>query len=298
MKYRYHPAAESAYFLSVILLSIITLHPVLIMEALLCTVALALLCRAGRLIKRILFSLFVIIAVTLTNPLFSHSGETVLFFIEDMAITLEALIYGLFLGMALASAINLFLIFSACLDSERAYALLGGISPKLALVFSMTLRLVPTLTRKYKDIVKASKVSGEFDGSSPWRSTKSYLSCFSILMTYAMESGIETSDAMKARGYGVGKRTFYSKFKFIAADIFACSFIFATDLVCVAVTVASGAYTYYPSFSGIPYDACAVTLYTAYGALCLLPFVLHIFFELSRTNLRKNRRATDGAFED
>lgn len=298
MKYRYHPIAETAYFLSVILLPIITLHPILITLSLLSSVMLALLCKAQKISGKILFSFAVILTVSLTNPLFSHNGATALFFIEDIAITSEALIYGIFLGIALTSTFNLFSIFSACLDSERIYALFGNISHNFALVFSMTLHLLPTLKRKFSNIIKASKVSGEFDNSTPFITIKSYLNCFSILITYAMESGIERSDSMKARGYGVCKRSFYTKYDFKRVDSFACAYIASFDILCVILTVKSGIYSYYPLFVGIPVDIISITLYLSFGALCILPILLHAFYELTLTNHKKtkfteNKRRSD-----
>ena len=42
----------------------------------------------------LVFFFFMFIIMAVTNPIFVHNGETILFFMNDNPVTLEALIYG------------------------------------------------------------------------------------------------------------------------------------------------------------------------------------------------------------
>ena len=63
-----------------------------------------------------------------------------------------------------------------------------------------------------------------------------------------MEDGIETADAMKARGYGEGKRSSYQKYHFHSSDL-ACLIVMVM-LYAAAVFDVVGAgklFAYYPT---------------------------------------------------
>ena len=81
-----------------------------------------------------IFVILLFLVSSLINPLFNQNGMTVLLFINDTPITLEALVYGIFSSLTLVSVIVWFFTFSSVMTSEKIIYIFGRISPKTALV--------------------------------------------------------------------------------------------------------------------------------------------------------------------
>lgn len=65
-----------------------------------------------------------------------------------MAVTLENIIYGLFMTIMLM-AVSLWFVTAGCMtDSEKILYITGKISPKISLVISMVLRFIPMNDKK------------------------------------------------------------------------------------------------------------------------------------------------------
>lgn len=262
----FHPACVFLYFFYIIFISIFSFDPIILCVGFLGVVLYCLLITEKRaLIKSLLIYFIIFLAVAVTNPLFSHNGKTVLFFINDNRVTLEAFIYGAVLGIAIVEVILWFKAFNLVFDSERIIFLFGKISPKLALVFSMTLRFIPSFIKSFKEINKTQKLlSGN-------KRINRYLLSFSAVITSAMENSIITSDSMKSRGYGLKKRTCYSRFKITLSDI--VFMIFSTLMFIISVVWRTG-YVYYPSFVFPELGVYNTLGYTAFFVLAFTPFII------------------------
>ena len=212
--------------------------------------------------------LIVFIAVAITNPLFSHNGATVLFFINDNRVTLEAFIYGAVLGLAVIEVIFWFKCINSVFDSEKLIFLFGKIFPKLALVFSMTLRFIPEFVRSFKNINTSQKLIGK---KIP--RLKRYMLSFSAVITQSMENSILTSDSMKARGYGLKPRSFYYRFRFTVSDavyLIISAVLFTVSLICV------GEFTYYPELIIPKADMRICAGYVSFFLLSFIPFIYEV----------------------
>ena len=85
------------------------------------------------------------------------------------------------------------------ISGDKWIAIFGGISTRLALLFSMSLELVPRLRQDY-NAISFSRKSLEDDQKGT--------QIVSGLIGNALEDSIDRSDSMKARGYYVeGRRT-------------------------------------------------------------------------------------------
>ena len=98
---------------------------------------------------------------------------------------------------------------------------------------------------------------------------------FSVLITWALETGIVTADSMAARGYGCGKRSHFSIFRFTVSD----ALLLLTVLVLFAFTAVSigcGAldFAYYPVIHAPETSPLAVSGCVSYGLLALIPTIL------------------------
>ena len=60
------------------------------------------------------------------NPLFSHAGATMLFYLKDgNPVTLESIVYGLASGLMLAGVISWFSVFHEVMTSDKFMFLFG-----------------------------------------------------------------------------------------------------------------------------------------------------------------------------
>ena len=155
--------------------------------------------------KSLLYALPILIVVAVSNPLFNGLGLSVLFYVWDTPITLEAVCYGLCAGGMLVGVIQWFSCYQAVMTSEKFLGLFGRLSPVLSMMVSMIFRYIPATVRKAGEIRDAQLA---MTGMSP-RTRKEKISrgvrMASILMSASMEDSIETADSMRARGYGMKK---------------------------------------------------------------------------------------------
>ena len=171
-----HPLTLFCYFVSVITVSVVTLNPAILGVGFVGAALFLALEKGKTALKQIAFSVILVVIIAVTNPIFSHNGATILFFIDDNRVTLEALYYGASSGLMISSVILWFSCFSALFDSERIIYLTGRAFPKLGLVLSMILGLVPRLLRDFKSINAALKTIEK-------RRLRRYLGAFSAPMT-------------------------------------------------------------------------------------------------------------------
>ena len=273
----YNPITIFIYFASVITIGMFCLNPVT-MNPLILFLSLS-----GALTTYIIrnrmsgvkthfffFGMFILLAVI--NPLFNHNGVTVLLIINNNPITLEALLYGTASAAAIISVIYWFRSFSQIMTSDKLLYILGNISPKFALILSMTLRYVPLFENQTQKVIQAQRGLGLYSDTDFMSRVRGGTRVFSVMVTWALENGVVTSDSMTARGYGITKRSFFSIFKFRKKDIA----VTAASLILFAIIltgVISGAinFRFYPEISHAQTTAVSVITYIAYGLLTFLP---------------------------
>ena len=273
----YNPIAVAVYFLCAAGTAMFSMNPIIIILSLI-GAAMLLVVRNGSRERGYFLSLAVVFVIlTLINPIFSHNGVTVLFVLNDIPFTLEAVIYGAAAAAMIVSALCWFRSFSRIMTSDRLLYLLGGISPKLALMFSTALRYVPLFGKQAGKVKNAQKALGLFDTETLSGELRSNIRIFSVMVTWALENGIITSDSMTARGYGTGKRTYFTLYRFRCSDLF----LLLSSLLLFSVTLlgtALGAleFSYYPAITGISLSPIAAAAYLSYGVLALLPSFIQI----------------------
>ena len=218
-----HPTVGFVYFLFVFILSLAMNHPVLAAVNLLSAAFFDVYLRGKCTFRAILLTVLpLLIVLPLINGLFNHYGVTVLFVLKSgNNFTLEALVYGLFLAVKFACFMLWLDCFNEIIDGDKFIFLFGRFSPKTALVISMTLRFLPMLREGFREIETARKGIGfsSSDNKLLYR-LKNSVHNLSILITWVLESAIDTAYSMKARGYGLKGRTSYSKYIFTAVDFF------------------------------------------------------------------------------
>lgn len=225
--YRLKTATMLILLLAVSLVTMLRVHPVVSLLSM-CSGALSLLLYGGRGELRALlrFCLPVGLLLILFNLVFNRNGVTVLFYIGDAAVTLESVLYALFTAFAFCGAVLWFSFFCAFLDSDRIYRLFARFSKGLAVIFSLSLALVPKILEKYEEI----KLQERAGTDKKHRFTQNILQ-LSALFSWVLEDSFETAVSMKARGALLKEKRQTQKQKATVADIL----LWILCVACVAI---------------------------------------------------------------
>lgn len=274
----YHPIVLFIFFLAVISMSMFFMHPVYLCLTLFAAISINIAFKRTRFLKdwKLYVPLFLIMA--LVNPLISHNGQLILFYVNGNAITVEAIVYGIAIAMMIISVMLWFSYYNEVMTSDKFLYLFSKVSPALALTVSISMRLVPRFTYQLKQIANAQKTIGmDYRTGSLMNRIKCIARILSVLITWALDNAIDTADSMKARGYGIKKRSTFSIFVFERRD----GQLLAVVMLLVGINVAAvfyGATTFYfyPTFSSIQLDAIALLFYCNYFLLLVLPLAIEV----------------------
>lgn len=269
----YHPTALAVYFLATAGLCMFSMDPVLLALSLLGAVICLGVLGGMRPWRSHLYALALFAGVALVNPLVSHKGVTVLFVLNANPVTMEAALYGLAAGAMLLATLYWFRAFTRVMTSEKLLHIFGGLSPKLALMLSMALRYVPLFARQASQVDQSQKAMGLYREDNLIDRIKGGMRIFSVMVTWTLENGIITADSMTARGYGIGRRSRYTIFRWRRGDVL----LLTATLLLTALTLfglADVTVAYYPAFRISPMTARALMGYASYGLLTLLPALI------------------------
>ena len=228
-------------------------------------------------LKNIYWMLFIPIASMIINPLFVHNGMTVLFVMNDLPITLEALLFGFATGVMIAAMLAWFASFNQIMTSDKLLYIFGSVSPKVALILSMTLRYIPLFKQQIVKTNNAQKAMGLYKDENLIDKLRGGVRIFSVMVSWALENGVITADSMTARGYGIGRRSRFAIFKWVKQDFMllaSAGALFA--LVMTAGFTGRMGIEWYPSIVPAAGDLFGYAAYAAYGILCLVPDYLQI----------------------
>ena len=265
-----HPTAAIIYFGFALAMPMLLLHPMLLgisfLSALAWTVQLNGMRDALRFFCRFILPLMLLTAIL--NPIY----------LKRNPVTLESVAYGAASGVMLGSVLLIFSCFNRIITDDKILYLFGRIIPSLAVVISMALRFVPLFTTQAKKIALAQRCSdGDPASKSIGKRAKSGLFIFSALITWALESAVTTADSMRARGFGLHPRSFYTDFRFDGRDTVVSLFlaagiaIFGTAAGCGKITV-----TYFPKFRMNPASPLFIAACIAYALTLLIPVIMNI----------------------
>lgn len=272
-----NPIAVSVYFLTVTGISMFCMNPVLLCFSLFGSILFFLFRNGRKYIKSHFGFLLLFFIMAIINPLFSHNGATVLFVINDSPITLEATFYGLVAAAMILAVLYWFRSFTQIMTSDKLLYVFGKLSPKLSLVLSMGLRYVPLFSIHAKKINATQTALGLYKDDNIVDRVKGGTRVFSVLLTWALENGIITADSMAARGYGIGKRTHFSVFRFRIADVILLLLTLTLGIVtCLSLGANALDITFYPKIKISALTPVSVLGLTAYGILTMLPIIVEL----------------------
>ncbi|ONI45496.1 cobalt transporter [Candidatus Epulonipiscioides gigas] len=271
-----HPIISFGYFVLVIGFSMFMLHPIYLIIGLVATCIYSMLLSGFKALKfNIVYMIPMLILMATINPMFNHEGATILFYLKSgNPFTLESVIYGVISALMLIIVIIWFSCYNVVMSSDKVIYLFGKIIPSLSLVFTMVLRFVPVYKKRIQKIILAQKCieTGEVKGIL--NKLKYGVKILSIMTSWSLESAIETSDSMKARGYGLKGRTSFSNFKMTTYDYYmGIWLVINTVLVIVSYFLTNDSAIYFPT---IQINTTNYIGYIAYINLCFTPVLLNI----------------------
>lgn len=274
----YHPIILFLYFLGVIFITMFTMNPILLgLSFVSSLVFCGMLIGIKKLLKSLAYSLPMMIIIALTNPLFVHKGETILFFLNDNPVTLEAIIYGVIVSIMIMSVFYWFKCYNEVMTSDKFIYLFGRVIPKLSLLLSMVLSFIPKFKRHFKEVDEAQKALGIYASKSYLDKIKSKFRVLGILISWSLENSVETADSMRARGYGLRGRSSYSIFKWTTRDsVMAVLVGGLTALVCALMFTGFSDFLFYPAFSSFDWSIPALCLYIGLFFLTFISTIVEI----------------------
>ncbi len=190
----------------------------------------------GSVLRSIKGIIFILVFTGVLN-IFFHSGETVYWQWGILKVTLEGIIFTVFLMFRL-----FFLVMASSILTltTTPVALTDGIESllkpltfikfpvhELALIMSIALRFIPTLIDETNRIISAQKARGaDFESGNIFKRIKAMVPILIPLLISAFRRAEELGDAMDARCYSGSKnRTKYKKLRFGWRDLVAFLFI-------------------------------------------------------------------------
>ena len=285
----YHPVINFTFFIGAIVSGMFLIHPYFLLCSVILSMVYYLIVRgsAGLTFAGGMVSLWVILSVL--NPLVNTLGEHVLFTYFGRPYTLEALFYGIALAAVMVSILSWFASYNAVMTSDKFLYLFGRMAPSITLILTMVLRLVPSYKDKTIQMNGARRCIGKgADVGTAKEKTEHGMVLLSSLMSWALEGGVVTADSMRSRGYGCGKRTSFSLYRFESRDKWMMALmILLLGTVVFCCTKGAAVVTYVPEFQikGLS-DPYLVTGLLAYTAFLAIPSAVNIWEELRWRSLR------------
>lgn len=276
----HNPIAIFVHFMLTIIIAMFIQNPIILLLALFGSILYYAVTFRKISAKTLIFWILLFLLISLINPIFSHKGETVLLFINGKAITLEALFYGINNGIMILAVMIWFIVFSEIMTSDKVMYIFGKFSPRLALLVSMSLRYIPLYRQRASIINNAQKTMGLYKESNIVDNVKGGMRVTSSLITWSLETSVDTADSFAARGGELKHRSSFSLFKFRKNDvalIIISIVLFSAVISAQAIGVLS--VDYYASgdfFSKLSFEIIAIVAYSAYFILSLIPFILEI----------------------
>lgn len=276
----YHPIVNFIYFMCVIGFTMFLMHPVSLGITLICAIIYTFVIKGRKsALKALAMIIPMMLLAAVINPLFNHAGITVLAYLPSgNPLTAESFYYGIAAATMLAAALLHFSSYNEVMTSDKFIYLFGRIIPTLSLVLSMILRFVPMFIGRLREIVNVQRTLGrDVSEGSILKRIRCAMKILSILVTWSLESAVETADSMKSRGYALPGRTAYSIFRFDKRDMKVLLWIvFLTAIIIVLLCRGALSYTYFPMFNLGKLSVITVGIHNAYFLLCATPVIIEL----------------------
>ena len=262
--HRANPVVKLVWTVVIVIVAMLVEHPLILTLVFLSTLPSV---AAGRLWKQwraiMQFAFWMGLVVIIINCLAGSGGSHILWELSfslpvlgKIRITLEAIIYGVFMTVRLMTIISAFSIITFTIkpDDLLSALIVMRIPYRTALLTSLSIRFVPTMFEDASRIADAQRSRGlEMDKGSKLEQLKNKASILPSLLSASLERTIQVAESMEARAFGSpAKRTQFFKVPFKKTDIvIIILLVSALAVVLYTFFVGNISYDYYPSLQNI-----------------------------------------------
>jgi len=251
----FHPASVLAYLMVLLVLSLLYENPLYLLALFF---LLVLLIREVDGLEAwegfLKAGIFLMLLVMIANPLVIRAGHTVIWhgpslpFEGRLDISMEALYYGAVSGIRLLVIISIFCLYNLMLNPDRMLNLFSSWAGKSVLVIVLATRLFPIMFRDWHRIKEVLQLRGvDFETGGLRGRVKKYSCLYNVLLLSSLEDAMEVAESMRARAFGSGERSVYSRNIFRPRDFFCLGGGVLALLAAVwGMHYGYGRYTFYP----------------------------------------------------
>ena len=156
--------------------------------------------------------------------------------------------------------------------------LFGSFIPSVGMIFSMILRMIPLMRKRCRQIHDAQMgLRGVENKNGIFEKIGHFANEFSTLITWSLESSMETSMSMESRGYGLKGRTSFNRFRFTLKDTFTIIIMLVCFVMAVIPIAGKKLAVYYlPVIYFTKSGVEGVLSVTAFVILTLIPMIIEI----------------------
>lgn len=233
-----HPAVYVLYYFILIILAFLYNDPYYLISFLILISVLIALQGINQEFKSIIkFFIPMSILIIILNPLTSHVGTTQIYIMGNFSITLEALVYGILMSVSLLIILLVFSSYNRAVSYQEMLYLFSKRFPHISMVIIMALRFVPLLSYRLSEVNKVSrfneKKTTNGKGESRIGKIKKTANMLAVVVSWSLEESMLTAKSMKARGYGIKRRTNYLSYKIQRIDYIFFLFIGITVMISI-----------------------------------------------------------------
>lgn len=269
-----HPICIFSYFVVVIVMLLVCNHPLFMIIACMGAIVLLRSFKESDIRNTIKWMLPLILIIAAANPLLNHRGVTRVCFLFGQWITLEAICYGVASGLSLAALILWFSCYQKMMSSDKFLYLFGKVAPSSSLLITMALAFVPKLQLQLKQIQECQEMLVE-DGKTTGSRLRLAIRNVSVMLGWSLENTVEQADSMKARGYGLRRRTTFHLFRIKERDIRFLVMLLILAGICFALRIyGCGTVEFYPRISDGFQGTEDIIFYISYMILVGIPGVM------------------------
>ncbi len=275
-----HPAVYLIYFFVLILLALL-FDDIYYLSIFLVAILFLIILQGAKskISETIKFFIPVSLIIIILNPLFSHNGTTKIVLFSNFSVTLESFVYGLLMALSLFIIYLLFVSFNSYVDYQQLLYLASNHFPNVCMILIMAMRFISLLNYRLNEVKKIHTHSEE-------SKIKKYGYIVAIVISWSLEEAMFTAKSMKARGYGIAKRTNYLKFDFNTIDyLIILITVISAIFVVIGLTQGYGLISIYPTISP-KFLQFKLSYYLIAFIIILLPF---IFIEINEKILLRRK---------
>jgi energy-coupling factor transport system permease protein len=212
--------------------------------------------------------------IIIINPMFSHVGTTEIFLFNNFYITLESLVYGIIMAFSLLIIFILFLSFNEYFNYQQLLYVSSKHFPSISMIGVMTMRFIPLLNNRLEEVNKIFTFNDNSKNTSRFDKIVNMGSIVAIVIAWSLEESMLTARSMRARGYGVTKRTNYLHYDINQIDIIFIILVVITGIVSlIGLFYGFGEVNIYPTLSSSFFEFNLNIFYLTFIIL-LLPFII------------------------